>query len=41
MGLMPHPEHAVDPLLGSTDGALILSGLLEAARDRTLIEVRV
>ena len=22
MGLMPHPEHAVDPLLGSTDGAL-------------------
>ena len=41
MGLMPHPEHAVDPLLGSTDGALILSGLLEAARDRTLIEVHV
>ena len=22
MGLMPHPEHAVDPLLGSGDGAL-------------------
>jgi phosphoribosylformylglycinamidine synthase subunit PurQ / glutaminase len=41
MGLMPHPEHAVDPLLGSTDGALILSGLLAAARDRTVIEVRV
>jgi phosphoribosylformylglycinamidine synthase subunit PurQ / glutaminase len=36
MGLMPHPEHAVDPLLGSTDGALILSGLVEAARDRLL-----
>ena len=35
MGLMPHPEHAVDPLLGSTDGALILSGLvLEAQRAR-------
>ena len=32
MGLMPHPEHAVDPLLGSTDGALILEGLVEAAR---------
>jgi phosphoribosylformylglycinamidine (FGAM) synthase-like amidotransferase family enzyme len=32
MGLMPHPEHAVDPLLGSTDGALILGGLIEAAR---------
>jgi phosphoribosylformylglycinamidine synthase subunit PurQ / glutaminase len=35
MGLMPHPEHAVDPLLGSTDGALILSSLvLEAERRR-------
>jgi phosphoribosylformylglycinamidine synthase I len=32
MGLMPHPEHAVDPLLGSTDGALILGALIEAAR---------
>jgi phosphoribosylformylglycinamidine synthase I len=31
-GLMPHPEHAVDPLMGSTDGALILGGLVEAAR---------
>jgi phosphoribosylformylglycinamidine synthase subunit PurQ / glutaminase len=41
MGLMPHPEHAVDPLLGSTDGALILSGLVEAARDRTVVGVRV
>ena len=41
MGLMPHPEHAVDPLLGSTDGALILRGLVEAARDRTVVEVRV
>jgi phosphoribosylformylglycinamidine synthase subunit PurQ / glutaminase len=35
MGLMPHPEHAVDPLLGSTDGALILGALvLEAERRR-------
>jgi len=32
MGLMPHPEHAVDPLVGSTDGALILGSLVEAAR---------
>jgi phosphoribosylformylglycinamidine synthase len=32
MGLMPHPEHAVDPLLGSTDGALLLGGLVEGAR---------
>jgi phosphoribosylformylglycinamidine synthase len=36
MGLMPHPEHAVDPLLGSADGALILAALVEAARDRAL-----
>jgi len=36
MGLMPHPEHAVDPLLGSADGALILASLVEAARDRAL-----
>jgi phosphoribosylformylglycinamidine synthase subunit PurQ / glutaminase len=32
LGLMPHPEHAVDPLLGSVDGALILGGLIKAAR---------
>jgi phosphoribosylformylglycinamidine synthase I len=31
-GLMPHPEHAVDPLLGSTDGTLILGSLVDAAR---------
>jgi phosphoribosylformylglycinamidine synthase I len=31
-GLMPHPEHAVDALLGSTDGALILGSLVDAAR---------
>jgi phosphoribosylformylglycinamidine synthase len=36
MGLMPHPEHAVDPLLGSADGALILASLVEAARDHAL-----
>jgi phosphoribosylformylglycinamidine synthase len=34
MGLMPHPEHAVDPMLGSGDGALILASLVDAARDR-------
>ncbi len=32
MGLMPHPEHAVDDLTGSTDGALLLGSLVEAAR---------
>jgi phosphoribosylformylglycinamidine synthase subunit PurQ / glutaminase len=36
MGLMPHPEHAVDPLLGSADGALILASLVEAARDHAV-----
>lgn len=37
MGLMPHPEHAVDPLLGSGDGALILASLVDAARNRIAI----
>src|SRR5512141_922269 len=32
LGLMPHPEHAVDPLLGPTGGVPVLRGLLEAAR---------
>jgi phosphoribosylformylglycinamidine synthase len=31
MGLMPHPEHAVDPLLGSADGSLLLAALVDAA----------
>jgi phosphoribosylformylglycinamidine synthase len=34
LGLMPHPEHAVDELLGSTDGRTILQGLLELAGQR-------
>ena len=36
MGLMPHPEHAVDPLLGSGDGAFVLASLVDAAADRVL-----
>lgn len=36
MGLMPHPEHAVDPLLGSADGGLLLAALVDAAAERTL-----
>ena len=32
LGLMPHPEHAVDGLLGSTDGRTILHGLVALAR---------
>ena len=35
MGLMPHPEHAVDTLLGSADGGLILASLVDAARERS------
>ena len=36
MGLMPHPEHAVDPLLGSADGALLLASLVESAREHAV-----
>ena len=32
LGLMPHPEHAVDPLLGPVGGAAILGGLISAAQ---------
>ena len=32
MGLMPHPEHAVEELTGGTDGLLILGSLVDAAR---------
>jgi phosphoribosylformylglycinamidine synthase subunit PurQ / glutaminase len=28
MGLMPHPEHAVDPLTGSSDGACLFESLV-------------
>ena len=34
MGLMPHPEHAVDRLLGATGGVAILSSLVAAATRR-------
>jgi phosphoribosylformylglycinamidine synthase len=37
MGLMPHPEHAVDGLLGSTDGGSILGSLVDAARRRARV----
>jgi phosphoribosylformylglycinamidine synthase I len=39
LGLMPHPEHAVDPLLGPADGALLLAALVDAARERVLAPV--
>jgi phosphoribosylformylglycinamidine synthase subunit PurQ / glutaminase len=31
VGLMPHPERASDPLLGSSDGVLLLEALLASA----------
>ena len=37
MGLMPHPEHAVDPLLGSADGGLLLAVLVDAAAAHRLV----
>lgn len=36
-GLMPHPERAAEPLLGSADGRLLFESLLD--RTRTLAEV--
>lgn len=30
VGMMPHPERATDPLLGSDDGLVLLSGFLNA-----------
>jgi phosphoribosylformylglycinamidine synthase I len=31
LGLMPHPERAADPLLGSADGMLLFRSLIESA----------
>jgi len=31
VGLMPHPEHAVDPLLGPTGGRALFESVLGAA----------
>jgi phosphoribosylformylglycinamidine synthase len=31
VGLMPHPERACDPLLGSEDGIVLLAALLRSA----------
>ena len=31
-GLMPHPEHAVDALIGPIDGRAVVGGLLEIRR---------
>jgi len=34
VGLMPHPERASDPILGSADGLVLLQSLLAAAGAR-------
>ena len=36
VGLMPHPERASDPMLGSDDGKVLLSALLAAAGARAV-----
>jgi phosphoribosylformylglycinamidine synthase len=35
-GLMPHPEHAVDPLTGSVDGLSIFASIRDQVADRVL-----
>jgi phosphoribosylformylglycinamidine synthase len=35
-GLMPHPEHAVDPLTGSADGLTIFQSIRAAVGDRAV-----
>ena len=30
MGMMPHPERAADPLLGSTDGRIVLESMVRS-----------
>jgi phosphoribosylformylglycinamidine synthase len=37
VGLMPHPERASEPLLGSVDGVVLLESLLASARDRAAL----
>ena len=39
VGLMPHPERASDPLLGSSDGVVLLKSLLAAATARSTMLV--
>ena len=34
LGLMPHPEHAVDPLTGSADGGQLFESLAAPRRPR-------
>jgi phosphoribosylformylglycinamidine (FGAM) synthase-like amidotransferase family enzyme len=34
MGLMPHPEHAVEPAIGGQDGLVLLGSLVDAVLRR-------
>jgi phosphoribosylformylglycinamidine synthase subunit PurQ / glutaminase len=36
-GLMPHPEHAVDPLTGSADGLRIFESIRTAVGERVRV----
>ena len=36
-GLMPHPEHAVDPLTGSADGLSIFESIGPLSRERMCV----
>jgi len=38
LGMMPHPERAIESILGSSDGLPILQGFAEAAMERASIE---
>jgi phosphoribosylformylglycinamidine synthase I len=37
MGMMPHPERAADPLMGGTDGLVILRSLAAAVAERAAV----
>jgi phosphoribosylformylglycinamidine synthase len=37
MGLMPHPEDAIEPLMGSSDGIVIFQSMVSQARVSTLV----
>jgi phosphoribosylformylglycinamidine synthase I len=39
MGMMPHPERASDPLMGGTDGLVILQSMLTAIAERAAVSV--
>jgi phosphoribosylformylglycinamidine synthase len=39
LGMMPHPERAVEPLLGSEDGMSIFRSVVEAVAERSAFTV--